>query len=342
MKYRDENGQWQDILLPATGDTYPIGSMAPFAGIVVPTNWLKCDGSQYNKSDYPELYKVIGDTWNLEGDNDDTKFRVPDMSERAAIGATNEFPVGTLLGEKEVQLTIDELPSHSHRYERVEGVTNFGGYFGGAAMSADGTLNTTGNGTANTGGNEPHNNIPPSAATMYIIKAKNSAGFLGVVTEDISDENENAVPSAETVKEYVDEKAKPNYIVATVTDAQALSSNYKVTINSTSESYGNFSLTNGSVLIGENIKKVRVSASIFVEGPDQVGYVWSSIRKNNNPVASCITPYAVKGGFLSTPIPPTIIQVNQGDTISLMADSTCNGKLRTGRNNTWLLVEVIE
>lgn len=162
---------------------------------------------------------------------------------------------------------------------------------------------------------------------------------------------ENAIEEAKTTtkteaetsaKGYTDEKTKPNYIVATITNAQTLSSNYKVTINSISESYGNLSLDNGSVLIGENIKKVRVSASIFIDAPNQAGYVWGCIRKNNDTVASSIIPYAGTGGFLSSPIPPTIIQVNQGDTIGLLADSTCGGKLRVGRGHTWLLVEVIE
>ena len=36
------------------------------------------------------------------------------------------------------------------------------------------------------------------------------------------------------------------------------------------------------------------------------------------------------------------MEITRGDTISLIADSTCNGKVRTGRANTWVLVEVVD
>lgn len=39
MKYRDSEGNLQEIYLPPTGDTLPIGSVIEYAGDTVPTNW---------------------------------------------------------------------------------------------------------------------------------------------------------------------------------------------------------------------------------------------------------------------------------------------------------------
>lgn len=39
MKYRDENGQWQDLYLSPTGDTLPIGAEVDYDGEEVPYGW---------------------------------------------------------------------------------------------------------------------------------------------------------------------------------------------------------------------------------------------------------------------------------------------------------------
>lgn len=43
MKYKDETGQWKDLVLPATGDTLPIGTVVEFEGDTVPSNWVKVE-----------------------------------------------------------------------------------------------------------------------------------------------------------------------------------------------------------------------------------------------------------------------------------------------------------
>lgn len=45
MKYKDESGQWKDLVLPATGDTLPIGTVVDFDGDVVPSNWERVNDS---------------------------------------------------------------------------------------------------------------------------------------------------------------------------------------------------------------------------------------------------------------------------------------------------------
>jgi hypothetical protein len=74
------------------------------------------------------------------------------------IGAGGKYNLGSSGGEEEVQLTVEQLPSHSHSF----------GY--GIATDAPGvspTVMSSQNYTVNTaptGGDEPHNNIPPYVA----------------------------------------------------------------------------------------------------------------------------------------------------------------------------------
>lgn len=55
----------------------PAGTILPFAGeyTEVPKGWLLCDGLEYEKTTYPDLYLAIKSAWGENG----SKFRVPDL-----------------------------------------------------------------------------------------------------------------------------------------------------------------------------------------------------------------------------------------------------------------------
>lgn len=60
--------------------TTPVGEMFMFAGSTPPTGSFLCNGGQYSKTTYPELYAAIGDRWNNTGGNSNPNagnFRVP-------------------------------------------------------------------------------------------------------------------------------------------------------------------------------------------------------------------------------------------------------------------------
>lgn len=64
-----------------TGFT-PVGTVIAYFGETAPQNYLICDGSQYNKTDYPELWTHLSsltDTTPYVVDGDNTKFKVPDL-----------------------------------------------------------------------------------------------------------------------------------------------------------------------------------------------------------------------------------------------------------------------
>lgn len=70
----------------------PIGTILPYAGNTAPDGFLFCDGSELQKVQYPELFDIIGVTYNgaipLVGFN---TFRLPDLRGRFALGKDNMF-----------------------------------------------------------------------------------------------------------------------------------------------------------------------------------------------------------------------------------------------------------
>ena len=60
----------------------PVGTVIAYYGETAPQNYLACDGTAYNKVDYPELWthlSSLSDTTPYVVDGDNTKFKVPDL-----------------------------------------------------------------------------------------------------------------------------------------------------------------------------------------------------------------------------------------------------------------------
>lgn len=204
MKYRDENGDWQEIILEPSGDTLPIGAITQFGGETAPTNWLFCNGQAVSRTDYAELFSAIGTTY---GDGDgSTTFNVPDFIGRVPVGLdeedTNFDTLGETGGSKELQRhNHDFIDNNSNKYSVIATFKPNGSYDSGQT-SGSRTYETTYIDYAGTGDS---GNLQPYTVTNFIIKAKQSIGIVGTVTEDITDTNSNAVPTAETVKKHIQE-----------------------------------------------------------------------------------------------------------------------------------------
>jgi microcystin-dependent protein len=204
MKYRDENGDWQELYLSPTGDTLPIGSINTYAGTNAPSGWLICNGSEISRGDYPELFKAIGTTYG-EGDGS-TTFNIPDLQGKTIVGLNSEDTdfetIGKTGGEKTHTLTVDEIPSHNHN-ATVAGKTAWGGQSslafesGGAGFAPSGGV--AGITISKSGGDKEHNNLQPYMTLNYIIKAKNSVGIVGTVVDTLDITGENYVPNVDAV-----------------------------------------------------------------------------------------------------------------------------------------------
>ena len=93
-------------------DRVPTGIVQFFAGSSAPKGWLVCDGSAVSRTEYDELFEVIGTTYGA-GDGS-TTFNLPNLIDRFAEGGKS---VGT---KKEAG-----LPNITGTF--YSGVTNIGG-----------------------------------------------------------------------------------------------------------------------------------------------------------------------------------------------------------------------
>jgi microcystin-dependent protein len=159
----------------ASGDTLPIGSIVPFGGENVPTNWLLCDGSMLNREAYPELFEAIGTSFGTDGPGN---FYIPDLRGRVIVGQDTsdaDFGLGVIGGEKEHKLTIDEMPKHTHRFKTDINSPDYDitwpewtEYTTGWTQEPNETESPASQVTY-TGGDQPHNNMPPYL-TVYMWK----------------------------------------------------------------------------------------------------------------------------------------------------------------------------
>ena len=213
--YGDENFKWEEFtdiqtikdLLRENSELRteiaglqppPLGIIQMWAGANVPEGYLLCNGQEYKQSDYPELYKALGTTFNNAISANGTPyttnagfFRVPDLRGRFIVGqhdSDSEYKSkGVAGGVKSVILTMDEIPSHSHDfrdYYYPEKSNQLGGFNNSEANPSG---HTKGSGdsdsdnnyilyydhsTKKAGGDNAHENRPPYYVLAYIMRAK--------------------------------------------------------------------------------------------------------------------------------------------------------------------------
>ena len=136
----------------------------------IPFGWVKCDGRLLNREKYADLFSRIGTIYGA-GDGI-TTFNVPNMEGRVPLGQSKEYGLGTMGGEKEHALTVQEIPEHKHIAPFSEaygndpwGLVSKGHYGSNGGRDFDNWWAYT----SPVGGNQPHNNMQPYIAMFYII-----------------------------------------------------------------------------------------------------------------------------------------------------------------------------
>lgn len=195
-------------------DAFPIGAVVSYSSDTIPSDWLLCDGSAVSRTGYADLFSIIGTTYG-NGDGT-TTFNLPNYMTRVPVGkwaSDSDFAnLGQMGGEKRHQLTLSEMPIHSHDIGaknnpewKVGDTTGIGGTWEHAhVLNTQASFSQPHNSTlyeamAN-GGNQSHNNLQPYIVTNYIIKAKqktNSGGATGTGAPEIAIGAE--VPTGEEV-----------------------------------------------------------------------------------------------------------------------------------------------
>lgn len=154
-----------------------VGTIIAFSGTREPNGYLICDGRGVSTTEYEDLFNVIGYAFGGAG----ATFNLPDMRARTVIGVNDttlnngEDPgagdhtglstrnLSDNGGAETHQLTIPELPSHTHQYNLP----------GTSQDDKSQTLNNAepvaGN-TDDAGGDQPHNNMQPFTVMHWVIK----------------------------------------------------------------------------------------------------------------------------------------------------------------------------
>lgn len=162
-------------------DMATTGVIVPFAGGILPSGWLVCDGSSLLRADFPNLFAAIGTVW---GAVDGTHFNIPDLRGQTLVGqGTNPntgttFNLGTYGGEEAHVQTVSEMATHAHTdagHTHAEGiaapnVTTIGA--GAPQPTAVPAVGVTGVGSAsiqNSGSGNPANVMQPYAVVNWAI-----------------------------------------------------------------------------------------------------------------------------------------------------------------------------
>jgi len=129
-----------DTDLKAVGGSIPEGGIIMWSGSVdnVPDGWTLCDGTD----------------------------GAPDLKNRFVAGAGGAYSVGETGGAAQVQLSVSEIPPHSHTVSNIGPNSKpYSPYGDSGAYDTGGTMSTD-----SAGGDEAHENRPPFYALAYIMR----------------------------------------------------------------------------------------------------------------------------------------------------------------------------
>lgn len=148
----------------------PIGAVMEWYADTAPQGWLLLNGQAVSRTTYAVLYALWGTKYGAG--NGSTTFNLVDKRDLVAVGKSTspEFDeLGKKFGTKTHTLTTAEMPKHKHSlsyYGQISGTTYQG------VQGPNGALvGTDAKGVSETGGSGEHNNIQPSIAANFVVRA---------------------------------------------------------------------------------------------------------------------------------------------------------------------------
>ncbi len=171
---------------PPFPETFSSGFIGTFATEKVPSGWLLCDGKEYSRKNYANLFALLGETWG-EGDGR-TTLNVSDFRGMFLRGLDSgkEIDKGRFLGSRQEESfkshthegKTDSTGKHQHSFPVTDNVvwyTNFGEYKRDMALVYNQDQLTKAAGEhehkvllQKTGGDETR---PVNMAVVYAVKA---------------------------------------------------------------------------------------------------------------------------------------------------------------------------
>lgn len=87
--YQGDQKVANNITIENTSYSVPIGTIISYASTTLPVGFLLCDGSEISKTDYADLYAVVGNKFGTATDT--TKFKLPDLRDKFIQGANGNL-----------------------------------------------------------------------------------------------------------------------------------------------------------------------------------------------------------------------------------------------------------
>jgi microcystin-dependent protein len=188
-------------------DSDPVGTIKTFAGTVIPTNWVLCDGRTLDNTLYPDLFTAIGYKYGGSGSN----FNLPDLRSKFIYGVaqTDLSDLGATGGVSTVVLDLTQIPAHAHAGSAVAQAGNFGGtaasagdHFHTPTVPTDVFMLNTGGQTINFGssGNIDErctsldNQTNTTGAHTHVVNLNNHGHGLTITSEGGGAAHENLPP----------------------------------------------------------------------------------------------------------------------------------------------------
>lgn len=226
---KEDKAKLDNYVGGVTGDTLPIGSIQEWPSNIIPNNWLLCNGQAVSRTDYAELFVVLGTTYGA-GDGS-TTFNLPNFKGRVGVGKDDNDSdfnaLGKTAGEKTHVLTTTEMPQHCHGENFI---TKYGYQYSLVSNNGEGEekngylpelegteVNKNQVLTNEAGGSQAHNNLQPHIVTNYIIKAHQSAGIVAEVIQKDGEATAENVYSAEAINKIIENLNNTAYCQMSVT-----------------------------------------------------------------------------------------------------------------------------
>ena len=177
-------------------NSVPVGTIIAYAGSILPTGFLWCDGTSYTRASAEALYAAIGAKYGGTGT---TYFNVPNIKSRTIVGVDISKPLQLSLtgGNENTTLTIANMPSHSHTgttsttgehthdidlYYGTGGSQEYVSYSGNSAMYKKYKIPSSGAHThtittSDAGSGQSFSNMQPYIVLNYIIKYNDASNI---------------------------------------------------------------------------------------------------------------------------------------------------------------------
>ncbi|HEY3343860.1 MAG TPA: tail fiber protein [Anaerolineaceae bacterium] len=152
-----------------------VGEIRMFAGNFAPAGWFFCEGQLLPISEYETLFNLIGTTYGGDGQS---TFALPDLRGRIPLHQGNGFTLAESKGVESVQVTVPQIPMHTHALLASTSAAQEGQPAGnvlGRMTQSDGftqqfpRVNLAGSSVSQTGGSQPHDNFQPYLCVDFII-----------------------------------------------------------------------------------------------------------------------------------------------------------------------------